>query len=184
VATIPVMMNRELHVHVSSRNEGTKSIVKSTFRELCEANLGSADYHALCKAASIVYISGLRQFKADEFDFVRRFITLVGLAYESRTRIVCLSSVSLSKLFQNIVSCKSPPVVGLQEKLEAMSVRREGGSSSSMMSTFIGEMEWSATGLPASLASGGAGETDVKFATGRAVSRLFEMGSKAYQFKD
>lgn len=90
---------------------------------------------------------------------MRRFITLVDLAYESRTRIVCLSSVSLSKLFQNIVSCKSPPAVGLQGKLEAVSVRREGGSSSSMMSTFIGETEWSATGLPASLASGGAGET-------------------------
>lgn len=64
VATIRVMMNRKLHVHVSSRNEGTKSIVKSTFRELCEANLGSADYHPLCKAASIVYISGLRQFQS------------------------------------------------------------------------------------------------------------------------
>jgi peroxisome-assembly ATPase len=49
-----------------------------------------------------------------------------------------------------------------------------------MMSTYIGDMEWSATGLSASLASGGAGETDFKFAIGRAVSRLFEMGSKVY----
>jgi protein AFG1 len=182
--TIPVMMNRKLDVHISRCNQGTRSIVNSTFRDLCEANLGSADYHALCKAASVVYISGLRQFKADEFDFVRRFITLIDLAYESRTRIVCLSSVSLSELFQNIAPGRSPPPVGLQETLEAMSVRREGGSSSSMMSTFIGEMEWSATGLPVSLASGGAGETDVKLAIGRALSRLFEMGLKAYQFKD
>lgn len=62
-----------------------------------------------------------------------------------------------------------------------MNVRREGGSSSSMMSTFIGGMEWSATGLArASLASGGAGETDVGFAIARAVSRLSEMGWKTY----
>ena len=60
-------------------------------------------------------------------------------------------------------------------------VKGEGGSSSSSMSTFVGDMEWSATGLAkVSLASGGAGETDVKFAIGRAVSRLFEMSSKGY----
>jgi peroxisome-assembly ATPase len=177
--TIPVMMNRELHVQAHTQDKGTKSVVKSTFKELCEANLGSADYHALCKAASMVYISDLRQFKADEFDFVRRFVTLIDLAYESRTRIVCLSSVPLFILFQNIVPRESPRSTVPQEKME-LSVRREGDSSSSMMSTFIGDTEWSATGLPASLASGGAGETDVKFAIGRAVSRLFEMGSKAY----
>jgi protein AFG1 len=182
--TIPVMMNRELHVQAHTQNQATKSVAKSTFKELCEANLGSADYHALCQAASIVYISGLRQFKADEFDFVRRFITLIDLAYESRTRVVCLSSVPLFVLFQNIVPRESPPSTRLQEEMEEMSVRREGGSSSSMMSTFIGEMEWSATGLPASLASGGAGDTDVKFAIGRVVSRLFEMGSKVYGLQE
>jgi peroxisome-assembly ATPase len=128
----------------------------------------------------VVYISGLRQFKGDEFDFVQHFITLIDLAYESRTHIICLSSVPLFELFQNIVPSESPSGTGSQQKLEDLSVRREGGSSSSMMSTFIGEMEWSATSLPASLASGGAGEMDVKFAIGRAVSRLFEMGWKAY----
>ncbi|KAG0647474.1 afg1 ATPase [Hyphodiscus hymeniophilus] len=66
-----------------------------------------------------------------------------------------------------------------------MTVIGEGGSSSSMMSTFIGEMEWSATGLSeASLAAGGAGEIDVGFAVGRAVSRLYEMGSETYGNQD
>ena len=182
--TIPVMMNRELHVQAYRADEAAKSVVKSTFKELCEANLGSADYYSLCKLARTVFVSGVRQFKADELDFVRRFITLIDLAYESRTCIICLSSVPLFKLFEKVVPSESPPSAGLQETLQEMSVRREGGSSSSMMSTFIGEMEWSATGLPASLASGGAGETDVKFATGRAVSRLFEMGAKAYRLQE
>ena len=178
--TLSVMMNRELHVRAYKSDEAAKSIVHSTFVQLCEANLGSADYYALCKMASTVYMSGLRQFKDDEFDFVRRFITLIDLAYEARTRVVCLSSVPLFKLFEKIVPSGRQPSNDLQGRMEEMSVRKEGGSSSSMMSTFVGEMEWSATGLPASLASGGAGETDVKFAIGRAVSRLFEMGSKAY----
>ena len=182
--TVSVMMNRELPVQAYKPDSANKSIVKSTFAQLCEANLGSADYHALCKVASTVYVSGLRQFKDDEFDFVRRFITLIDLAYEARTRVICLSSVPLFKLFEKIVPSGRQPNNDLQGKMEEMSVRKEGGSSSSMMSTFIGEMEWSATGLRASLASGGAGETDVKFAIGRAVSRLFEMGSKAYGVRE
>lgn len=184
LTTIPVMMGRELHVQASQVSGKDKTIVSTTFHDLCERNVGSADYHALCKKADIIYLSGLRQFKEDQLDFVRRFVTLLDLAYESRTRIVCLSAVPLFEVFQKIVPSQRPVNDAIQEKLEEMSVRKGGGSSSSMMSTFIGEMEWSATGLPASLASGGAGESDVKFAIGRAVSRLFEMGSKQYGLQD
>jgi peroxisome-assembly ATPase len=181
---VSVIMNRQFQVQAYRSNKGIKSVVKSTFKELCEANLGPSDYYALCKTASIVYLSGVRRFKPDEFDFVRRFITLIDLAYEARTRIVCLSAAPLFKLFEEVVPSARPPAEGLQVKLEETSVRRGGGSSSSMMSTFIGDMEWSATGLPASLASGGAGETDFKFTIGRAVSRLSEMGSKAYGIQE
>lgn len=182
---IPVMMGRELKVK-ACRIAGHKNfVVSATFKGLCEKNLGTSDYYALSKKADVIYLSGLRQFKDDELDFVRRFITLCDIAYENRTRIICLSSVPLFEVFQKIVpSEKLKHPHAAQEKLEEMSVRKGGGSSSSMMSTFIGEMEWSATGLPASLAQGGAGESDVKFAIGRAVSRLFEMGSHAYNVVD
>jgi len=179
--TIPVMMNRKLHVQAYVHDPDSKVIASTTFASLCEANLGSSDYYALCKEASTIYLSGLRGLKEDELDFIRRFITLVDLAYEAKTRVICLSSAPLNKIFQSIVPAR--PALGdeIRERLEEMSVRGQGGSSSSMMSTFIGETEWSATGLlRASLASGGAGETDVKFALGRAVSRLFEMGTKSY----
>ncbi|KAF7982835.1 hypothetical protein HWV62_25792 [Athelia sp. TMB] len=180
--TIPVMMSRELHVNAAETRESGGLIVHSTFSSLCEANLGPADYHALSKATNILYLSGLRQFRADELDFVRRFITLIDLAYEFKTRVVCLSEVPLLQVFSKIVPS---PAERPQKALEEMSVRGEGGSSSSMASTFIGEMEWSATGLEGmTLASGGAGETDVKFAVGRALSRLFEMGSSGYRVGD
>lgn len=183
--TIPVMMNRQLHVQAFVQKPDSKIIASTTFAAICEANLGSSDYHALCKAASTIYLTGLRRFKEDELDFIRRFITLIDLAYEAKTRIICLSSVPLDQVFQSIVPARELLGDAVQERLEEMSVRGQGGSSSSMMSTFIGETEWSATGLEkASLASGGAGETDAKFAIGRAVSRLFEMGSKSYGVRD
>lgn len=188
--TIPVMMGRSLLVQASGPNDGeTGLIVSATFADLCERNLGSADYHALCAKARTIYLSGLRQFRTNELDFARRFITLIDLAYESRTRVICHSDTSLNEIFEKILQ-REKVSQGLSEPkakqalADGMSVRKGGGSSSSMMSTFIGETEWSATGLPASLATGGAGETDVVFAVGRAVSRLHEMGSKSYGLQD
>ena len=183
---IPVMMSRQLKV-MAAESESKSLVVSSTFEDLCQNFLGSADYYALCKATNVLYLTGLRKFASDELDFVRRFITLVDLAYETKTRIVCLSSVPLFEVFSNIVPKKVRVSGQLKEELgRQMSVKGEGGSSSSMMSTFIdGETEWSATGLrEASLATGGAGETDVGFAVGRAVSRLYEMGSTGYGVSD
>ncbi|CZR58544.1 uncharacterized protein PAC_08436 [Phialocephala subalpina] len=185
VAVIPVLMGRQLKVAAAPAESG-KKVVASTFEDLCQDFLGSTDYYALCKEASTLYLTGLRQFKSDELDYVRRFITLVDLAYEAKTRIICLSSVPLFAVFLNIVPRRIYVEGALQRDLgRRMTVKGEGGSSSSMMSTFIGEIEWSATGLAeASLASGGPGETDVGFAVGRAVSRLNEMGSKNYGVHD
>jgi protein AFG1 len=178
---IPVMMGRTLHVEAAGA--GNDLLVHATFKSLCEADCGPSDYHALCKAARTIYLSGLRQFRADELDFARRFITLIDIAYENKTRVICSSEAKLFEIFGNIVSTSTNDKI--RNAIEDISVRGEGGSSSSMMSTFIGETEWSATGLKSmSLASGGAGESDVKFAVGRAVSRLFEMGSKGYGIGD
>ncbi|KAK5099659.1 hypothetical protein LTR70_002261 [Exophiala xenobiotica] len=204
---IPVVMNRKLkidaaHPPTDTRNATStlKPVVSTTFSTLCEAFLGASDYHALCNFASTIYLSGLRQFASDELDVVRRFITLVDIAYESRTRVLCLSTEPVLKTFENIILSKSPrshdgnskqasseALATLREVLQDqnLTVKGEGGSSSSMMSTFINDVEWSATGLKkASLATGGAGETDVRFAIGRAISRLSEMGSVAYGVGD
>lgn len=181
---IPVMMGRELRVKACRPTGHKKFVVSATFHSLCEKNLGSSDYHALAKKADVIFLTGLRQFKEDELDYVRRFVTLCDLAYESRARIICLSAVPLFQVFQKIMPIANPENKKVRNELEALSVRKGGGASSSMMSTFIGEVEWSATGLPASLAQGGAGESDVRFSVLRAISRLFEMGSHSYNVTD
>ena len=184
--TIQVMMGRQLQVQAYDQGPNGKAVVVGAFKDLCERNLGTADYYALCCVASTIYLTGLRQFKADELDFIRRFIALVDLAYEFRIRIIIQSSVPLFEVFAKAMPKEegTMPASGELSKHLEMVVKKGGGSSSSMMSTYIGDTEWSATGLPASLASGGAGETDVRFAIGRAVSRLFEMGSKNYGVQD
>ena len=161
---------------------GRLDLISGTFAQFCDKSLGPADYHALCSSTSTIFISGLRQFQSIDKDRVRRFITLIDLAYEKGTRVICHSTVPLGEVFVNIVPVDSK----LQNKLAAgMRVKAGGGASSSMMSTFIGETEWSATGLAdASLATGGAGESDVGFAVGRAISRLYEMGSAGYGIRD
>lgn len=188
--SIPVYGNRTLEVSAAPSQEGARienrkpelAVVKTTFEELCETSLGSGDYHALCASTEAIFISGLRPFRTGEKDSVRRFITLIDLAYEHKKKVFCQSSVPLGEVFANIVPVDSKLKDALKQ---GMTVKGEGGSSSSMMSTFIGETEWSATGLmEASLATGGAGETDVGFAIGRAISRLYEMGSKSYAQQD
>lgn len=184
---VAVAGGRSMEVLAEMDEEAGGLLVRATFDELCRANRGSADYISLCRDAKVIYVSGLRRFERDELDVVRRFITLVDLAYEAGVRIFCLSEVPLMEVFANIVPPQTIPVEAnvKQQMGSNMTVRGEGGSSSSMSSTFFGDMEWSATGLrEASLATGGAGETDVRFAVGRAVSRLFEMGSPMYRSID
>jgi len=166
----------------ATTKSGRFDLVSGTFAQFCDKSLGAADYHALCSSTSTIFISGLRQFQSIDKDRVRRFITLIDLAYEKGIRVICHSTVPLGEVFVNIVPVDSR----LQNKLAAgMRVKAGGGASSSMMSTFIGETEWSATGLAdASLATGGAGESDVGFAVGRAISRLYEMGSAGYGVRD
>lgn len=186
--SLPVYGLRKLEVHAIPSDYDLESggrrlrLVSGTFDDFCRGYLGSSDYHALCSSTATIFLSGLRKFASDEKDLVRRFITMIDLAYEKRTRVICQSSVPLGEVFMNIVPVDSK----LRNQLaDGMRVKGEGGASSSMMSTFIGETEWSATGLTeASLATGGAGETDVGFAVGRAISRLYEMGSKEYGIRD
>ena len=198
--SIAVLMNRSLVVNAATPHADDKLVVSTTFAALCEAFVGAADYHALTRRASTIYLSGLRKFRTDELDIVRRFITLIDIAYENRTRVFCLSTDPILNTFENIIlndelrsdaGGKATPGSEALEKLrsvlqdQSLTVKGEGGSSSSMMSTFINDVEWSATGLQkASLATGGAGETDVRFAVTRAISRLAEMSSEWYGVVD
>ncbi|BFZ55344.1 hypothetical protein PYCC9005_002384 [Savitreella phatthalungensis] len=200
VATLPIGMGRSLDVSLTAATEDGERIAHASFRQLCMASLSPLDYLGLCKHVDVLYMSDLRPLRADELDFARRLITLIDVAYERRVRVVCQSTAPLAHTFAALVPGGAPVIVqaaaaqaaaahdegDLSERkavargIAEMTVKGEGGASSSKSATYIGETEWSATGLPASLAQGGAGETDVRFAVGRAISRLYEMASADY----
>lgn len=210
--SLPVYGSRTLQVSAlpspsspHQKSSTSYTLITATFSQLCESPLSASDYHTLCTATSHLYLHGVRKFLAGEKDAVRRFITLIDVAYENGTRVICSYGndeesegeepslvESLREVFENIVpsasAASAASMMGGEKEDEKgikMTVRAGGGASSSMMSTFIGETEWSATGLAeASLATGGAGETDVGFAVGRAISRLYEMGSVRYGVRE
>jgi len=113
----------------------------------------------------------------------RRFVTLLDALYERRTRLVVASFAgSLESLFDgssDVVSSQQPN--GEEAGGLDMTVVDEGGSSG-RLTTMIGEMEWSATGIiGASLANAaGAADGETRFALQRVYSRLVEMQSTDY----
>ncbi|MDI9409261.1 MAG: cell division protein ZapE [Candidatus Pacebacteria bacterium] len=69
------------------------------FAEVCQTNLGPRDYLAMSQAIGVVFIDQIPQFKGENFDSARRFISLVDSLYESRCGLVASSSVEIDQLY-------------------------------------------------------------------------------------
>ena len=148
------------------------------FSELCYQPLGAADYISLCNRFPVLIIERVPQLDANHLDEARRFVTLIDVCYESRTRLVLAAKVPLDELFVDFSA-----QIESSDGNEELFVSEKGGNSSSFATTMIrtkeGEdMEWSATGrMGASLAQLSAAN-DLAFSYRRAMSRLVEMGGK------
>eukprot|EP01084_Bolivina_argentea_P067901 123596_1 len=62
------------------------------FKDLCEANLGSADYLALSRSFCTIFIEDIPSFDYSNRNEMKRFILLVDELYNSRNRVVCLAA--------------------------------------------------------------------------------------------
>lgn len=149
------------------------------FSELCYQPLGAADYISLCDRFPVIIVDRVPQLDANHLDEARRFVTLIDVCYESRTRLVLAANVPLDELFdfeaQNEIS-KGNEELFLSEK---------GGNSSSFATTMIctkegDQFEWSATGLKGVSLAQLSGANDLAFSFRRALSRLVEMGGKEW----
>ncbi len=150
------------------------------FSELCYQPLGAADYISLCDRFPVLIVDRVPQLDANHLDEARRFVTLIDVCYESRTRLVLGAKVPLDELFVDFEA-----QVESSDGNEELFVSETGGSSSSFATTMIrtkeGEqLEWSATGrVGVSLAKLSA-TNDLAFSFRRAASRLVEMGGKEW----
>ena len=150
------------------------------FSELCYQPLGAADYISLCDRFPVLIIDRVPQLDANHLDEARRFVTLIDVCYESRTRLVLAANVPLDELFVDFEA-----QVESSDGNEELFVSEKGGNSSSFATTMIrtkeGEhLEWSATGLSGASLAQLSAANDLAFSFRRAVSRLVEMGGKEW----
>ncbi|MFM8679524.1 MAG: cell division protein ZapE [Alphaproteobacteria bacterium] len=66
-----------------------RGVARASFRELCEAPLGPADYLAIARACHTLVLEGIPVLTAERRNEARRFVTLVDALYEHRARRVC-----------------------------------------------------------------------------------------------
>ncbi len=150
------------------------------FSELCYQPLGAADYISLCDRFTVLIIDRVPQLDANYLDEARRFVTLIDVCYESRTRLVLAAKVPLDQLFVDFEAQFES-----SDGNEELFVSEKGGNSSSFATTMIctkeGEQfEWSATGLNGVSLAQLSGANDLAFSFRRARSRLIEMGGKEW----
>ncbi|KAI8614428.1 AFG1-like ATPase-domain-containing protein [Chytriomyces sp. MP71] len=166
------------------------------FDLLCgnRGKLGGADYLALCARFPRIFVSGpVPLLDKDGFgdggvkgvDLGRRFINLVDVAYDSRVGLVVEAVADVESVLRGLREAPNVAPFFQGGGEGEIRVKKEGGSSSSSSTTYVGQMEWSATGLQdASLASiGNVGVTETSFAVDRAASRLIEMGTLVWANK-
>ncbi|MFQ3307553.1 MAG: cell division protein ZapE [Candidatus Midichloriaceae bacterium] len=75
------------------------SIVLFEFDELCNRNLGAADYIAICENFSIVIIEKIPQMTQENHNEALRFITLIDCMYDNNIHGVFSAEVSLDNLY-------------------------------------------------------------------------------------
>ena len=98
-ASVPVMMDRTLAVPLAS---GAAACF--TFKDLCEQPLGAADYIALARTYHTLALDGVPIFTAANAAAATRFVTLVDVLYEHRTRTFIAAAATPSALFANVFS--------------------------------------------------------------------------------
>jgi len=84
VETYVTTQGRKVRVPEAAVNAGA---CRFSFRDLCDKPLGAADYLAIAKAFSVVFVSDIPVLTAERFNLMRRFITFVDCMYDRGVRV-------------------------------------------------------------------------------------------------
>ncbi len=75
-----------------------EGIVKLSFDELCNRNLGSEDYIKIADSCSFIFIENLINFDENSLNQQQRFITLIDIIYEKKIPLMITSRIDLSTI--------------------------------------------------------------------------------------
>ncbi|MCW5731165.1 MAG: AFG1 family ATPase [Alphaproteobacteria bacterium] len=92
-ATIAVQ-GRELRIARQARG-----VAFTSFRELCEAALGPADYLALAHRFHSLILSGIPRLGPEKRNEAKRFVTLIDALYEGKVKLVCSAAAEPGALY-------------------------------------------------------------------------------------
>ena len=170
---VEVMFGRTLSVRSPA-----SGVAEVRFPELCEGNLGPADYCALAQSFHTLCLREVPQLGRERKDQARRFLTLVDELYNHRCILLCTAAAGPDSLFRGGEG-EGPAFYdfeGLQFEgaAEDQKLRRDVTRSGGVAP--VGQTKESATALSAKMTG-----QEERFAFQRTVSRLFEMQSSLYQ---
>ena len=73
-------------------------VIKFSFEELCNRNLGSEDYIIIAENSDFIFIENLPDFNEDNSNQQQRFITLIDIVYEKKIPLMITSKVNLETI--------------------------------------------------------------------------------------
>tara|TARA_Y100001936_G_scaffold249757_1_gene300841 strand:- start:827 stop:1864 length:1038 start_codon:yes stop_codon:yes gene_type:complete len=73
-------------------------VLKFTFDEICNRNLGSEDYIEIAQQSDLIFIENLPHFNENNLNQQLRFITFIDIVYEKKIPLTIKSEVDLKRL--------------------------------------------------------------------------------------
>jgi cell division protein ZapE len=84
-----------------------KNIALFDFKELCRANLSVADYCAICKEFSLIFLLNVPILKAEDRNEAKRLIWFIDEAYEKKVQLVVLAECKPEEIYVKGVGAKA-----------------------------------------------------------------------------
>ena len=84
-----------------------EGVLKVSFDEICNRNLGSEDYIEIAKESDFIFIENLPKFNEINSNQQQRFITFIDIIYEKKIPLMIKSEVELNSL-ESTNSMKKP----------------------------------------------------------------------------
>ncbi|TAH36161.1 MAG: cell division protein ZapE [Alphaproteobacteria bacterium] len=78
--------------------KAAKGVAFCTFADLCEKPYGAGDYLAIAQNFHTLILSGIPQFKDDNRNEGKRFITLIDVLYDNHIKLICSAAVPVAEL--------------------------------------------------------------------------------------